>query len=61
METLTCSCLKCHAVIGNFENLWDKIGKTYYSPICDSPQGLGGLAVIGDVRAAPKAGAIENR
>ena len=61
MDTLTCSCSKCHAVIGNFENLWDKIGKTYYSPICNISGDLGGLALIGDVRPAPKAGTLENR
>jgi hypothetical protein len=61
MDILICSCSKCHAVVGKFENLWDKIGKTYHSPICDNSQGLGGLITVGEVRAAPKAGAIENR
>jgi hypothetical protein len=61
MENVICSCLKCHAWIGNFENIWDRIGKTYYSPICTKSQDLGGLVGVGDVREAAKTGVIENR
>jgi hypothetical protein len=60
MDTVVCSCLKCHAWIGKFENLWDRIGKTYYSPICTTKD-LGGLVAAGEVREAAKTGVIENR
>jgi hypothetical protein len=60
MDTVVCSCLKCHAWIGKFENLWDRIGKTYYSPICPTTD-LGGLVTVGEVREAAKTGVIENR
>jgi hypothetical protein len=63
METVTYSCLKCHGIVGTYDNLWDKIGKTYYSPICWNPsaQDLGGLVIDGEVKAAAKSGVIENR
>ncbi len=61
MDTVTCSCSKCDTIIGRFENLWDRIGKTNYSPLRPVSKGLGGLVNDGEVRAAAKAGIIENR
>lgn len=49
MDKVTFSCNDCQEVVGTFENLWDKIGKTYYSPITAGP-GLGSLKPTGDPR-----------
>jgi len=48
-------------IIGKYDNLWNRIGKTHYSPIHPSPDGLGGLKTAGDVREAAKESVIENR
>ncbi|KAL7628608.1 hypothetical protein AAE478_000123 [Parahypoxylon ruwenzoriense] len=53
MERVRCSCANCARCLGEFLNLWTKIGKSYISPVvCNSGNGLSivptGLARIGD-------------
>ncbi|KAH8885127.1 hypothetical protein GQ53DRAFT_845706 [Thozetella sp. PMI_491] len=35
METVACNCAGCGHLVGRFLNLWNQIGKTYFSPVVD--------------------------
>jgi hypothetical protein len=62
MELVNCICKKCDTFIGKFENLWDKIGKTYYSPLGENDDyHEKSLKVAPDSRPGPAGGVLENR
>ncbi|OBT63618.1 hypothetical protein VE03_07309 [Pseudogymnoascus sp. 23342-1-I1] len=61
MEVVTCSCAKCGTFIGDFNNLWNKIGKKHFSPVSlKSKDWSVGLQHSGDVRIAPTETVIED-
>ncbi|KAI2619373.1 hypothetical protein GGS26DRAFT_330282 [Hypomontagnella submonticulosa] len=49
MDQVICSCKRCAQRLGEFANLWIKIGKSYISPIIDDEDGLA-IALTGSVR-----------
>ncbi|KAI1376343.1 hypothetical protein F4677DRAFT_89020 [Hypoxylon crocopeplum] len=49
MDRVVCSCLKCAHRLGEFVNLWIKIGKSYISPVVNSEDSLS-VAPTGSVR-----------
>lgn len=61
IEPVCCSCSTCQTPVGHFENLWDKIGKTYYSPVYDNSRDARGFKVSGDVREGPRGTIIQDR
>jgi hypothetical protein len=62
MDVVTCSCANCGAHVGDFENLWDQIGKRHFSPVCLKRKNWNiTLQHSGDVRIAPTETAIEDR
>jgi hypothetical protein len=60
MEQVTFSCNDCDERVGSFENLWDKIGKTYYSPVTTGPDPCS-LQPKGDPRPGAEGTVIGNR
>ncbi|KFZ18966.1 hypothetical protein V501_00868 [Pseudogymnoascus sp. VKM F-4519 (FW-2642)] len=61
MELVTCSCAKCGTFIGDFENLWNRIGKRHFSPVSLKRNDWSvGLQHSGDVRIAPTETTIED-
>ncbi|KFY40368.1 hypothetical protein V494_03536 [Pseudogymnoascus sp. VKM F-4513 (FW-928)] len=61
MEVATCSCAKCGTFIGDFENLWNQIGKKHFSPVnLKSKNWIVGLQHAEDVRIAPTETTIED-
>ncbi|KAL3417555.1 hypothetical protein PVAG01_10565 [Phlyctema vagabunda] len=61
MDIVTCYCLKCEEQLGRFNNSWNGIGKTYFSPADAAYAVLGalGLEAIGEFRAAEPGTRIE--
>jgi Fe-S cluster biosynthesis and repair protein YggX len=60
MDMVTCSCAKCGTSVGDFENLWNRIGKRHFSPVSLKDWSTG-LQHSGDVRIAPTETMIEDR
>ncbi|OBT74685.1 hypothetical protein VF21_06973 [Pseudogymnoascus sp. 05NY08] len=61
MEVVTCSCAKCGTFIGDFENIWNQIGKKHFSPVSlKRKDWSAGLQHSGDVRIAPTETVIED-
>lgn len=62
MEVVTCSCVKCGTFVGDFENIWNQIGKKHFSPVSlKRKDWTVGLQHWGDVRIAPTETVIEDR
>ncbi|KAI0385808.1 hypothetical protein F5Y04DRAFT_157173 [Hypomontagnella monticulosa] len=49
MDRVVCSCKRCAQRLGQFANLWIKIGKSYISPVIDNGDGLA-ITLTGSVR-----------
>lgn len=58
MERLTCKCAQCKANLGQFINLWTKVGKSYYSPIID-PAETRGISAKGQTRSGEQNTLVE--
>ncbi|KAI1103303.1 hypothetical protein F4804DRAFT_232789 [Jackrogersella minutella] len=59
MERIVCSCVKCDQRLGEFINLWIKIGKNHISPIVDNQENLDVIS-IGTARLGEEQTLIEN-
>ena len=60
MNVVTCYCSSCKAELGRFNNSWNGIGKTYFTPVY-APLSLKGLSVTGAVHEAATGSNLENR
>lgn len=58
MEIVHCVCKACDADLGDFANLWTRVGTSYFSPIVD-PGAQVGIAARGAPRVGDQGTLIE--
>lgn len=59
MERIVCQCKKCGARLGEFVNLWTRIGKAYFSPVVSGPRDTWNLESHGEEREGEQSTLVE--